>query len=184
MSKFVKTLTHTEPSGTFECRPAKLKDINIRKKVVKKKSYTYIMTKTKKIISISASMLVLAAAGYFIYINFYNSNDLLTAADVEQLGLNNIGGEVISVKGDGLMALAQVPDEFTPYSENGYVYVNKQYLIKTSSSTQILLFVDDINYEQLFDLGSIKPGDKFSAVSKDNIMDRNEIEAVEIIFYK
>jgi len=140
------------------------------------------MTKNKKILISIAILLVLTASVYFVYGIFFNSSKQY--AEIEQQGLNNISGAVKAIEGNNLRVLAQVPDEYTPYTKGGYEYVNKNYVLKTSPSTQMLLFIKDNNFNQLFDLSSIKPGDNFTAVSKENIMNKNELEIVEIIFYK
>ena len=139
------------------------------------------MSKNKKIILISAGILIiLVLGGYFIY-QYFNKPDY---APIEQAGLNNISGVIKSVEGSTLKVLAQVPNKFTPFSEGNYEYINREYTLKTTASTTILAHIKENTFEQLMDLKTIKPNTGFSAVSQKNIMDSNELEIVELIIYK
>ena len=143
------------------------------------------MSKPKKItLIVIIVLLILAVAGYFIVMGINNSNRAAEIKSAEQGGLNNISGIVNSVNGEDMTVTAEVPNEFTPYSKGGYTYVSKSYILKTSSSTQILFYVNDTNYNQLVDLSSIKPGDRFSAMVKENIMSNSELNVAQITFYR
>lgn len=138
------------------------------------------MSKNKKILISLAIIIALSIVGYFIY-QYINQPDYVS---VEQAGLNNISGVIESVEKNKLGVLAQVPDEFTPFSKGGYMYVNKRYVLETTSETEILLHIKDNEFNLLTDLATVKPNDAFSAISKQNIMNNNELEVVELIIYK
>lgn len=145
------------------------------------------MSKNKKIIIWLSVLIVLVLLGYLIYVNYiypkyFYKKELFT--EIEQQGLSNFTGVVDSVEGDNLRVTAQVPEEFTPFSKNGYRYIDKELLLKTSSTTEILFFVKDTTYNQLNSLSEIKPRDSFTAVAKENIMDKNELNVVQITFYR
>ena len=135
----------------------------------------------KKILISAILLVLLTIAVYFSYNYFLNKPNY---GEIESVGLNNISGTVELVEGNTLKVIAQVPDNFTPFSENGYKYINKSYILKITSSTTILLHVKDNEFNQLSDLSTIKPGYKFLAASKENIMDKNEIEITELTIYK
>jgi hypothetical protein len=146
------------------------------------------MLKNKKILLISSviiGLLILSITGYYFYSKFIIDRDYQIAVQkVEEQGLNNISGTVKSIEGNNLRVLAQVPEDFTPFSKGGYKYINKEFLLKTSSETQILFYVENNNFNQLSNLDTIKIDDKFSAVSKTNILNNNELEVVELMFYR
>lgn len=56
--------------------------------------------------------------------------------------------------------------------------------MKVSSTTQILLYVDDTHYDQLPNLSTIKKGDGFMAMVGENIMSNSDLNVAQILFYK
>ena len=138
------------------------------------------MSKNKKILISLAIIIILLISGYFIYQNF-NKPDYTA---IEQAGLNNISGIIESITKDGLVVSAQVPKEFTPFSENRYEYKNKKYMLKILPTSTVLAHIEGNNFEQVFDIKNIKPNTAFSATTKENIMSSVELEVIELIIYK
>ncbi|MBU4348668.1 hypothetical protein KJ671_04175 [Patescibacteria group bacterium] len=138
------------------------------------------MSKTKKIIISILVILLLASAGYCIYTKYiYNPYSA-----EEKQGLNNFSGVVKAIEGNNIRVLAQIPEEFTPFSKGGYDYIEKEYLLKSSDSSVILLQTDIDVFNELETLSEAKIGDYFSAMATENIMDKNEIVVSEIILFR
>lgn len=138
------------------------------------------MSKKKKVlIWFLIIIIIIAGIGAQIYFNYFFD----PMADIAKTSLNNLVGRVLSVEETGLRVLAQVPEEFTPASADGYKYIEKEMFFNFSSSSIIELarFGDRNRAIQISD---IKAGDDFSAFAGENILGKNELLIEQIIILK
>ncbi|MHB9019500.1 MAG: hypothetical protein ACYC3G_01290 [Minisyncoccota bacterium] len=149
------------------------------------------MNKKKKIIILSISIiliLVLASAIYW-YFSVSYSNKLIqgTREQIEQMGFNNLSGTVKAIEGDNLRVSARVPENFSLFSTEENRYVEKEFILKILSTSEIYLSmagVDGIALTQMNSIGEVKLGNTFSAIVKENILKNTELSVKELIINK
>lgn len=145
------------------------------------------MTKKKKIIIISVLVVVLVVLAFVVYRYFVVSSYNLKMQRIEQAGFNNINGIVKSVEGNNLRILANVPESYDLLSGKAPNYIEKEFLLKTTSDSEIYLSEIKAEGEFLTKLDSIKntkPNDIVSVIAKENILKNNELNVVELIIIK
>lgn len=145
------------------------------------------MTKNKKIIISLISAVALLLIGFGAYRYFVVSAYNQAIQQIEQRGFNNISGTVKSVEGDNLRILAKVPENYSLSSGKAPNYIEKEFLLKTSPTSEI--YSNEIRIEgnfltKLDSLSGIKPNDIFSAIAKENVLKNNELNVVELIIVK
>jgi len=137
------------------------------------------MSKTKKIIFIVLAIVVLAGVGYWAYFKFIYNPYVV----VEEAGINNLSGQVISFQGDKLSVSAQVPTNYKPFSNEDYKYAAKDFVLNISPETQVLIF--NASDEAISnDLAKVSVGDLFSAIASENVLKNENLNIKELNIYK
>ena len=153
--------------------------------------YNKYMTKNKKIIIslVSAVAILLIGFGAYRYftVRSYNQSMQEIRQQIEEAGFNNISGIVKSVEGDNLRILAKVPENYSLLPVGETKYIEKEFLLKISATTE--MYLSEIKTEgefltKLDSLGSIKPNDVFSAIVKENVLKNSELNVMELTIAK
>ena len=100
------------------------------------------MTKKKIIISlVSAVAILLIGFGAYRYftVRSYNQSMQEIRQQIEEAGFNNISGIVKSVEGDNLRILAKVPENYSLLPVGETKYIEKEFLLKISATTEMYL---------------------------------------------
>lgn len=149
------------------------------------------MNKKKKIIILSISIVLLLIIGFAIYryivINSSNKITQQIREQIEQIGFNNLSGTIKSVEGGNLRVLARVPENFSLFSVEDNNYIEKEFLLKILTTSEInssTAGADGITLTQINSISDAKQGGVFSAIVKENVFKNNELSVVELIINK
>ncbi|OGY63444.1 MAG: hypothetical protein A3I89_04485 [Candidatus Harrisonbacteria bacterium RIFCSPLOWO2_02_FULL_41_11] len=134
-----------------------------------------------KKIAVAALLGILALTAVYFAHNAYLNNKAAKA--LEELGIRNIVGEVLSVKNNTLEVTADVPARAN-FSDNKPAPTNKKdYKVAVSGDTSIILLYSngDKIMERKMAFNEIKPGDKITVIAAQNVLETEELTADSLI---